>query len=245
MKKLITFAVLIALVAISLPLKADIYIEQENKGSKNSATEADKDSTIKMWISEKAIRVEEPGGKMINIVDLENRQLITLDLENKEYFVIPLSDVHESFAKASANLKRRMQMKWRVENLDGRETISGYECYRVRFHGIGEITQNNQKDEMKVTLDYWLCSDTPVPEDLSKKLLEVMGMNNNPLIDQAIYKELASLKGYPVKFVTTMERGVTTDTVEQTVTKIEDVTVADGFYSIPQGFSEVNSPVNR
>lgn len=245
MKKIITFAVLFALVAVCLPLKADIYIEQENKGSKTSATEADKDSRIKMWISEDSIRVEEPGGKMVNIVDLANRQLITLDTENKEYFVIPLSEVHESFAKASANLKRRMKMKWRVENLSDTETVSGYNCMRVRFHGLGEITANSQVSEMKVTLDYWLSSGTPVPDDLSVKLLEVMGMNNNPLIDQAIYKELASLKGYPVKFVTTMERGSSTDVVEQTVTRIEEVTVEDGFYSVPMGYAEVSSPVTR
>jgi hypothetical protein len=245
MKKIASLILFLILVAVVVPLKADIYIEQENKGSKTSASEAGQDTLIKMWISDKAIRVEEPGGKMANIVDLENRQLITLDLTNKEYFVIPLDDVHSSFVKASTNLKRRMNMKWRVETLEGVEKVAGYDCVKVRFTGLGEITANNKKSQMKVVLDYWLASGTPVPDDLAAKLLEVMGMNNNPLIDQAIYKELAALKGYPLKFVTTMERGHSTDVIEQKVTKIEDVTVADGFYSIPMGFQEVSSPVTR
>ena len=245
MKKFIKLAILLVIIAVALPLKADIYVEQENKGTKTTASEAGDESTIKMWISEKAIRVEEPGGKMVNIVDLENSQLITLDTENKEYFMIPLSDIHSSFAKASTNLKRRMKMSWRVETLEGIEKILDYDCVKVRFTGLGEITTNSKKSEMKVTLDYWLSSDTPMPDEFSQKLLEVMGMNNNPLVDPAIYKELAALKGYPLKFVTTMERGVTKDVVEQTVTKIEEVTVADGFYSIPAGFEQVSSPATR
>lgn len=232
-------AMLLLVAAVST---ADVYLEQVSRTSRASTSEGGGDSTTRIWFSDNAIRIEEPGGTMANITDFRADQLITLDLQNREYFSIPLSQVRDDLARASAGLKRRMQMNWRVETTDETETIAGYPCRVIRFHGRGEIVQERSSSPMKITMTYWVAENAPVPAELTRRLMDIMGLQDNPFVDSAVLGELRRLGGYPLKFRTTVEMDSITDEVEQTVTKLEVREIGPEFYKVPAEFKEIQPP---
>lgn len=241
MKKLLIMPALVLILAMAAPLSADIYIEQINRSSRN--TDNSENGVMRMWISEQAVRMEEPDGKTVHITDFANERLITLDNERKAYFVIPLDKVRNDFARASSRLKSRIEMNWRVEWTDKEEMISGFKCKLVRFHGRGTIAKEEGVSPLSITIEFWLSNDTGVPADFSDKLFQFLGMRDNPFVDSTVLKELNRIGGYPVKSVTSIEMDSISDTIEQTALNIESVNVEPGFYSVPEGYSLMQNPV--
>jgi hypothetical protein len=244
MKKMLPLCAAL-LVCAAATASADIYLEQVSKSSRVHAADKSGEGLTRMWFSDQAIRIEEPGGTMINITDFRSDQLITIDHQNREYFTIPLSQVRDDLARASAGLKRRMQMNWRVEPTDESEIIAGYACKIIRFHGRGEIIQKSGSSPMKITMTYWVAEKAPVPAGLTRRLMDIMGLQDNPFVDSAVIGELTRMGGYPLKFRTTVEMDSITDEVEQTVTKIEVQQVPPDFYRAPANFKEIDQPMGK
>ena len=224
---------------------ADVYVEKSNKSLGDSRSGSKQEWITKMWISDSAIRIEESEGEMINIMDFQNMKLITLDSKNKEFFVIPLDQVQKDFVRETANLKRRMNLNWRVEEVEGIEEIAGYESKLFRFHGRGDVLQNKKNAEMKITMSLWVSDATPASSATSEHLLEVMGLDKNPFVSEAVLNELKRIGGFHMKAIIESEMDGKKQGIEQTVIAMSEIDASRDLYSIPSGYKEVSSPVNR
>ena len=237
-------AILVMLLAIVAgPAAADIYIEQKTEHVGSSSSSSETSSISKMWISDGAIRIEEADGKSIHITDLRNNRLITLDTEKKEYVVIPLDQVRSDLEKASARMKDQMRLAWDIKSIEGIREISGYTCVGIRFRGQGGFS--NRTERISLTIDYWITNETEASVDVFLRVMDTIGLKQNPFIDERVLDELRSLGGYPIETITSIKMGTIDDRIEQTVLKMETVNVGAGFYAVPSGYTEAQPTQQR
>ena len=243
MKKTMLIALAIALtVAMALPARADIYIEQLNQHTGSSSRSESGSGITKMWISEQAIRVEEPGGKTIHITDLEGRRLITLDMTKREYFIIPLEQIRNDLERASARLKERMQITWEVEHPGTTMEVSGYLCRPIVFRGSGEMDRGMGVSPLAITIEFWVSGDAPVSFGAFLKMMDVIGAGQNPFMDATILQEIRNLGGFPIRTVTSIDMESINDRIEQTIQQIREQDFDPNLYAIPAGFREADKP---
>ena len=238
-------AALALAVLAAAPAAADIYIEQSNRHSGDSSREGEENGITMMWISEQAIRIEEPGRQMVHITDLVNSRLITIDREERQYYVIPLSQVRSDFQRAAAMMRQRMEVSWRVERSAEEAAISGYSCRLLRFHGRGSMTRGDSFVALQITIDYWMSPEAELDLDVFMRLMSAVGFEQNPFLDQSVLSELRAMEGYPIRTATSISIGSISDEIEQTVELIRVVEVEPGFYEVPADFEQVTTPLRR
>jgi hypothetical protein len=237
-------AVTVILAALSAaPALADIYIEQYTKHSGSSGSSSEPEGLTKMWISEWGIRIVESDGKIIHITDLAGNRLVTIDTEKKEYFEIQLDQVRADLERASARMKQQLRISWDVVDLNQTQVISGFNCRALRFVGSGGY--GGSHDQMEITIDFWLSSDTDASMDVFLRLMDAIGMGQNPFVDSRIISELRRAGGFPIKTVTNIKMGTINDRIEQTVQKIEHVAASPSLFQIPAGYDEAKAPPRR
>jgi hypothetical protein len=221
---------------------ADIYIEQLNSHSGTSGHSDSASGLTKMWLSNRAIRVEEPGGQTVHITDLDGSRLITLDMSKREYFIIPLQQVRSDLERASARLKQRMQISWRIEHAAGSQEISGFLCSPVIFLGSGRMDRGRDVAPLNLTIEFWISEQVDADFDVFLKLMDVIGGGQNPFMNAQIISELKKMKGFPIRTVTSINMDSIEDKIEQTVQVIRRLEYDPNLYAIPAGFVEAQRP---
>lgn len=231
-------AALAALLLITLfatAAHADIYLEQKTTSKKNSGEE----TLTSMYISNSAIRVEEPGGKIVNITDFQGKQLITLDTDNKEFFAIPLSQIKEDLRRGAGHFRNAVDMNWRMEVSPETREIAGYQTRKYVFHGRGEARNRQGSGGVSITLELWIGEGVPVPESINQRILDALGIDQNPFVDTAVVDEIRKLGGYPLRSVTTIEMDTVNDVIEQEVILLTQVEADPSRYHIPSEYQEI------
>jgi hypothetical protein len=234
----LTIIALCGIMLFAVSAAADVYLEQVTKSEKNGGEK----SLSKMYIGDGAIRIEEPGGKMVNITDFVGDRLITLDVDNKEYFTIPLEQIKQDIGQASAYFRKAVQMSWRVEDAGASDTIAGYQTRKIVFHGRGTATQQGgENSEISITLAFWISEEVPVPAGINNRILDALGIEQNPFVTPAIVSELRKLSGYPLRTLTSIDMASVKDEITQEVTLISKIEDDPRRYEIPENFQQVEA----
>jgi hypothetical protein len=243
MKRMRIALAAVVLAALSAPqAHADVYIEQLNSHVGGGSQSQSAPGLIKMWLSNRAIRVEEPGGHMVHITDLEGLKLITLDMSKREYFIIPLEQVRSDLERASARLKQRMQISWQIEHPAGSQEISGFLCNPVIFHGSGHMERGPEVAPLNLTIEFWLSDGTGIDFNVFLRLMDAIGGGQNPFMDAMVINELKRMKGFPIRTVTSIKMDSIDDRIEQTVQVVHQLEYDPSLYAIPAGFQEADKP---
>jgi len=239
----IVFAVVLLGALLAAPAGADVYLEQENSHSGSSTSNQPSSGMTKMWISENSIRIEVSSSGTVHITDLAGARLITLDRTKREFFIIPLEQVRADLKRASERLKQRMHISWRIERIGEQETISGFDCMPIVFRGSGSLEQGGNFAPLDISVQFWVSRNTPISYDVFLKLMDVIGISQNPFMDTQVLNELRDLGGYPIKTVTSIKFEGVNDRIEQTVKVIREVEHDPSLYAIPEGYTEADKPI--
>jgi hypothetical protein len=237
-KNFLTYITIIALLLLITPITfADVYLEQVTKNKKNN-----EETTTKLYISENAVRIEEPDGKIINITDFQSQRLITLDTENKEFFTIPLSQIKEDLARGAAHFRNSVSMNWRVEDSSERETIAGHNTRKIVFHGRGEA-KNSQSagDAISITLELWIANTVPLPEGINSRILDALGFEQNPFVDAVVVGEIKRMGGYPLRSITSIKMATVEDEITQEVLLVSEIAPDPQRFAIPADYKEIEA----
>lgn len=244
MKTLRISLVLFALIAVVPTLvSADTYIEQYNKYSGNANPDQPASGLTRMWIGNGHIRVEEPDGKMVHITDLENERLITLDIDKRQYFIFPLSQVRSDLQRVSSRMRQRMKLSWEVERPGGTKNISGFDCRVLRLEGRGRLEGGTGYSSLAISIEFWISVEPNLSMDTFFRLMDGIGLGQNPFLDQEVLSELRRMEGYPIQTVTSIRMDSISDRIEQTIREIRDVKHDPDLYAIPTGYVEAESPI--
>ena len=231
---------LIALLAA--PVGADVYIEQYNSHSGNSQTSGTASGLTKMWIADNAIRIEEADGDVVHITDLTTSRLITLDTAKREYFIIPLEQVREDLGRASARLKEQMQIDWRIDRIGEETIVSGFVCMPIVFRGQGKLLHGSGYKPLDITIEFWVSKETPVSYGIFQRMMDAIGISQNPFMDTEILSQLRDMGGYPVQTITSIKLDTINDRIEQTVKEIQQIGHDPSLFAIPAGYTEADEP---
>lgn len=235
-------ALMLLVVLLAAPAGADVYIEQYNSHTGSSQSSGAASGLTKMWIADNAIRIEEADGGVVHITDLTTSRLITLDTAKREYFVIPLEQVRQDLGRASARLKEQMQISWRIDRIGEESIVSGFVCMPIVFRGQGRLLQGSGYKPLDITIEFWVSKETPVSYGVFQRMMDAIGIAQNPFMDSEILSQLRDLGGYPVQTITSIKLDTIDDRIEQTVRDIQEIAHDPSLFAIPAGYSEADAP---
>ena len=262
-RTLCTFVLfLLALLAVPTWSVADHYYETTTTSDmgQQATTEGSQDVTrTRGWVDGPKAKIEfldgEAGGFM-----QKGTYLITQDGGETIYFVNPEEQTYsvfdlEAMLAMAGNMMTAMGGMVELEFTDFKndqllkqagESILGYPtthyrydtAYTMRMSVMG-MTRENRTETMQ---DMW-CTDELDSRGFYVWLRPDKFRTGNKEFDQLIKSEMAKIQGFPLKTTTTTKMiaaGAPETTVVSTmeVTTLEERTVPDSTYEVPEGYSE-------
>ena len=229
MKKILTFAVIMAVAALSL--SADIYVKSKSHTDAMSIMGQNtpaRDDVSEQWISEKALA--QNGKDQGFIIDLTKNVMIFVNHGGKSYVETPLPlDIAKIMPPQMAAMAGMMTMTATVTPGTERKRIGNWNCslYNMNMSVMG----------MAMPLKIWASTDVPFDTAKYAGLLGNL-LKGQMRLDDASIKEFQKIKGFQIATEMNAEiMGAKMHTASE-VMEITKKAPPAGVYSVPAGFTK-------
>ncbi|HEX6178541.1 MAG TPA: DUF4412 domain-containing protein [Thermoanaerobaculia bacterium] len=191
--------------------------------------------------------VSKDGGKTLQVVNPTAKTYYVLNLAE---LLGGANSLLQSLGGAGVKLDVR-NPKVSVNNGGSGGTLEGYptkkstitSAYEIAVSGLGRPMSMN----VQLTTDVWWTDKLPAE---FTNFLQMQGTRTGlDMVDKLIEAERGTIKGFPLKQITTtkMNFGGTdmTSTTTSTVTNVKQVAVAANTFAVPSGFTQTQSPLEK
>ncbi len=202
-----------------------IYLEQNIQSSGMNMGQP-MQSITKSWISDKKVRIEQPGQIMLLLFDA--KKVITLMPKEKQYIEMSFEELDQLLNLSNMIMQATDQKKIVFEKTDMKRKIGNWAAY--------QIVSNSDTRKLQI----WLSEDVKIERDALIKMYEKMpGMSS--LVSSM--KNSMQFPGFPV--LTKVDMNIMGMEIKTTIEliKAEKRSYSDTLFITPQGFEQIENPM--
>lgn len=215
MKRFILALTLLSL--LTLPARADLYLEQTTTQYQSWGDTVGEISHQKIYLKEDLMRIENVETREAVILRPDKEVIFSLDLEEKTYLELPLKSLIEIAPDTIGEIK--------VEKRKKIKEIMGYPSKEVIILKDG-----------KPVVEMWVTEKID-PGKSHKELIESSGIFPEPLI-----REIKKIKGLPLKSKFTLDLGQIYIKAQTTIEKIHQKSISLDEFEVPASFEKIEFP---
>lgn len=250
----VTFALLVLL--LSLPAFGGVTYDfksvvEKGKGGLSGKASVE-GSKVRIDIAEGDDVILADGSVMISTDG--GKTFVVLDQKKKTYFKLELEQLFASVGAALNGMGGMFKLSFDNHTVKSQpavpgEAIDGYPTVKYVVDSSYDLSMElfGRKSVTNVTSH----SETWTTEKLSAEFatfVQMKGLRTGmPELDTFIEKETRSVKGFPLKQVSTVtnKQGSKSETTKTTMTvsAIKETSVPDATFAVPAGYKEVDSPL--
>lgn len=234
---------LVAALLASSSAHAGLYLEHEAVLPNPADMTKSIKQTLHTWHDGKRFKRESPLRNETVIIDLEKGEVYGLNTQKKTYWKLPAAK-YQQLALLSLVV---MGVKL---GPDGQPQVPD-----PMFAETGQtaIIEGRKASEVKIAAQLpagvattiWVSKDIGIPlSQLIEQMKVSLGNPTGPAFDQ-LYAQWASLKGYPVQNVTTIQMNNQKITTSETLLTYREMAIPASEFAVPKGFALVTDPITE
>ena len=182
-----------------------------------------------------SVAISHDGGSTIDVLDPQAKTFWELDLSSLK-------------ASALAGMVKMTNEKVSVRDAGDGGTIEGYPTRHKIVTASADMNIGAQAMRLELTMETWITDK--IPSDAASFLQRRLGSTGFPMLDKLITAQTESVKGFPLRQVTSMKVGQGGGTLIQmssttNVTNVQKTNVVPAQFVVPADYKKTASPVEK
>jgi Domain of unknown function (DUF4412) len=182
-----------------------------------------------------AVAISHNGGSTIDVLDPQSKTFWELDLTSLN-------------ASALAGMVKMTNEKVNVRDAGDGGTIEGFPTRHKVITASADMNIGAQAMRLELTMETWTTDK--IPADAASFLQRRLGSTGFPMLDKLITAQTESVKGFPLRQVTSMKVGQGSGALIEmssttNVTNVQKTNVAAAQFVVPGDYKKTASPMDR
>lgn len=207
------------------------YVEQTVKSS-GAMGMGGTEQLSKSWYTKNMMRTEtsDKGKNSIVIIRIDQKKVYNLNPAENTYWEMPLEMLTQMSQMGMSMIGGGKDAEVSVQKTGQTRKINNWNCREVL------VTMGNLKQHV------WVSDDIKIPSEYYEDMMKYLTQNTK--LGEALFNN-KDLSGFPVLTETEMNMMGMSMKSSTEMTKFEKVAVSEAMFSIPDGYRQVDNPLNQ